>query len=320
MRYVIFDIRYDLSVTNGKIDYYVSEFSAVLTDYSMKTADTFTFFNEADRLKARAERIRYGEKKVVVDTIAEGYRVFREWFPEDACMMIWKHSVIHVLNYCGRKAHIRKVKNVVELQGLYRDMAYLLRQNEVLPLDECLMEQGLKCSSEQMGSSRYRVKAMLRLFRKLHQTGIGIYGNPFSECVYEHRNKELRAYNFFPELVKRHEKQKNLELMQKIEKFGLKCSVNGSLVKIYTQYADYKFDLLPDRAEGHYNAHRFYKGSRVFQVEFGGKKSLDHNIKAVVRQIRKIEIQAEYGVGNDEIAALLERIMTRFGSDCHACE
>ena len=69
---------------------YVSEFSAVLTDYSMKTADTFTFFNEADRLKARAERIRYGEKKVVVDTIAEGYRVFREWFPEDACMMIWK--------------------------------------------------------------------------------------------------------------------------------------------------------------------------------------------------------------------------------------
>ena len=309
MRYVMLDVRCDMYVNKGKIEYYVSEFSAVLTDAQVKTADTFTFFNESDYLRARAEQLRYGEKKVIVESIGEGYRLFREWLPEEACVIIWEHSVINVLNYCGGKAHLKKIRNaMVEMQTLYFDMTYQLKRKEALPLSECLKEQNLVCNMAEMKSSRYRAKAMLRLFRKMFMAGVRVLGNPFKDSVCDRKHKFIRSYVYFPELMVRQEKQRDLELKQKIGKSGYKCTVENGVVRIHTEYADYTFEIFDKRMEGQYTAHRFYKGERMFQVHFEQKLSMEQKIEKVIIQIKKIEKQAAYGVGNDEIAELLEKI------------
>lgn len=179
---------------------------------------------------------------------------------------------------------------------------------KALPLSACLKEQNLVCNMAEMKSSRYRAKAMLRLFRKMFMAGVRVLGNPFKDSVCDRKHKFIWSYVYFPELMVREEKQRDLKLKQKIEKLGYKCTVENRVVRIHTEYADYTFEIFDKRMEGQYTAHRFYKGERTFQVHFEQKLSMEQKIEKVIRQIKKIEKQAAYGVGNDEIAGLLEKI------------
>ena len=309
MRYVLFDVRFEMTLNSGNLDYFVSEFSAVLTDENLRTAGKFRFVNEADYSSAKVKLLQYGEDGVVVDRVGNGYKAFREWLPEDACIIIWDRLVIKALNYCGGQARLKKPSNtMVILQILYDNMTSHLKRKTSLSLSDCMAEQKLSCDKKELGDSGYRVDAMLRLFRKLYHRGIEISGEKFADYMCQSRYVYIRAELYFPELMLRKEKAAANEMGMKLKERGYSCTVKGGVVKLHTEYADYTFQMSDHCAEGSYVTHSFYKGPRSMKVKYSQKLSLDQRLDTVTQYIVRIEKQAAYGVGNDEIRRLLEQL------------
>lgn len=309
MKYVILDVRWSVDIHGINKQYYVSDFSAILLDGRLHKKDSFCFVNRLEAISKREKIKDLAKGKIFIGNCADGWEQFFAWVPEDAMMVVWGSRDRKIMNLCTKEIEDKRINNPgIKLKMLYSAMTSQIERKGEISLVAALMELELTCLKEQMQDSHYCAKAMVRLFRKMKRVGEKVSGNVFIHWVQDKEYCYVTGKEYFPELLQKKERERKQVIKEYFVGKGKECILTEKEVEVVTERAKWKFSLEGAEMELKYFTNKFYKGLRREKVIWGQGVELEKRLDMIWGKIQEIEKEMEFGVGNQEITDLLERI------------
>ena len=307
MQYVLFDMRCYVARHAKQVNYYISEFSAVLLDNELHTISTFQFVNEKEYSYSKGQLHIQGEDKLCVSSFENGWKKFRGWLPDNGIFVLWDSSALNTIEHCNKSGVGSYIKhNTLELKTLYDKMTTGIKRTYDISLANALVELDLTCDMDAMKHSTYRAQALVRLFRKMKSTGTKVAGILFMQNVCAKDYCYIVGKAYFPELQEKMRRKKNVQIYGCMKEMGVECRIVQSVVKMNTEHAEWAFSLKETGTELTYFTHRYYKGARKTRLTWNKDTTLQEQLTMVVDTIKAIEKELQYGVGNEQIAELVE--------------
>lgn len=314
MKYIVLDMKWSAGMYAKKVNIDVRQISAVCLDETLHTADRFRCI--ADKKAGVADGQRYLEewKEDESMEIAEGWNRFHDWMAPDALLVLWDAKLYTVIKYCDKQYRKRgKYYSYLELSRLYEAMMPEKANGET-GLYSCMKELKLACDREKLKDAFHTSEYMVRLLRKLRRLGVKYAGDNFVKWMNYRQYFYIAEETYFPELVKKIQRERDTRVKKVFEEAGFSCAVSGNSVSVKTRTAQWNFELDKKIRKLHYTTSHFYRGTRTACLDETASGNLEERMGAVCKKIKETEEEFAYGVGNMEITKLVEQLGKRCGA------
>ncbi len=310
MEYVLLDMRWNVTLREGKVYYDIKQLAAIHIDENMHTIDTFHFLDARDmRAAKRMVYMLESTEDVIIDIdIDIAWDKLRKWLPDNPALVVWNNDVAKVFNWYNDR--IKSKKNRIAacfkyLQPLSDKMLPAnLRANT---LEGVMKSLELVCNTSYMVSSLYFTQVMLRLYRKLWKEGLKHFEAAEWKMILGGRYDLLRKKLFFEQFSKKHFVEKyrsEIEQFCEAEKYVL--NITGTKVRIEGKQAVWRFDMVNKGADLTYVPKRY---SQIPHVDVKVDESMGDMQKipeCVFEKISTTEKRLSYGVGSKYVEDIMQ--------------
>ena len=309
MEYVLLDMRWNMILSNKKLDFDVNQLAAIHVDQELHTESTFHRLNVRDSRTAKQITYMMDISEDVITDFQSAWEEFKQWLPEDVVFIVWNSEIKNVIQRCNkifRKKPIRA--RFIDLQRLQEIM--MSKKSRKRSIEGAMNALELICEQSYMLSVLYCVQCMLRLYRKLWKEALKHFEqHQWERILMDEYFTDLQQIEFFPELIS---KQLRVECRGMVKKFCLErkfeLHAKGTQFEIDTDHAVWQFDL------ANWGEDLVYVPKKYVQLPHHDMKieSQERNIVDVLQQILagivSTDERLKYGVGSAEVERVLSRL------------
>ncbi len=305
MKLVVIDMLWGVSM----LDYYISEYVAISLDESLHTVGMIHFLNENDESNLTSKRLKYGQGGFVVESQTAGWHRLLKFIPSDATVVFWNPDIANVIkgvnNSMSKKR--RLYNNKICVKDVYSMMSSCEKRVAPLTFSVAIDELKLTFDTDDWKEPRNRGKTMVRLIRKLINSGISVDGDDFKRYFLSGAKHKLEGKKYFDLDMKYHQRKRRELVLESLRDRFTNYDFDGSHITVSLPCAAYKVNFEADDTEIVYRRYDFSRGEKREHIILEGS-DIGEKIAAIADAIELIEKRLSYGVGNSEITRLLQAI------------
>ncbi len=309
MEYVLLDMRWDMILNSGKLDFDVKQLAAIHIDDELHTVSTFHRLNARDYKAAKQITYMMDISDDVIMDFECAWVEFKQWLPKNVVFIVWNSEIRHVIQRCNKIFRKKQISaDFIELQLVQQSMMPIKLSKKSIESAMKVLE--LTWDQSCMLSVLYCAQCMLRLYRKLWKEGMKHFERHEWDgiLIYEEFVK-LQQQEFFPEIISR---RLRADCRNKIKAFctenQFQLNTKGTRFEIDANYAVWQFDLANWGEDLIYVPKKYVQLPRYDMKVETQERNIVEVLQNILARILFTEERLKYGVGNADVEAVMRKL------------
>lgn len=221
--------------------------------------------------------------------ISERWTSLCDWMNPNCTLIVWNKNMKSGLRYL--ESQTKKRLPYIQISGvseLCSSVIPLPKNNR--SMERYMQEMRMTYDEEMMHDISYQAKCLVRIYRKLKRMG-----KESQESLLEETNVE------YTEL-------RDQKLFKILKSIARKCEIEDEVLTFRTKNARFSYDLSSVDMKMICKTRLFYKGERILYLRNMANLSWEERAWSIVEKAKEIEEGQTVGVGNQKIAAIIEKL------------